>query len=93
MAYAGLEPSTYQSGNYTAGKTPMVKRGSTYLRWALLNAARLVAMRDETFKAYWQKKKAQGKHYFVVMRHVGKKLVRVIFQLLKTNTVFISQAN
>ncbi len=93
LAYAGLEPSTYQSGNYTAGKTPMVKRGSTYLRWAFLNAARLVAMRDDTFKAYCQKKKAEGKHHFVVMSHVGKKLVRVVFQLLKTNTAFVSQTN
>ena len=93
LAFAGLEPSTYQSGNFTAGKTPMVKRGSSYLRWALLNAARLVAMRDETFKLYCQKKKSEGKHHFVVMSHVGKKLVRVVFQLLKTNNAFISQNN
>lgn len=93
LAFAGLEPSTYQSGNFTAGKTPMVKRGSTYLRWALLNAARLVSMRDETFKLYCQKKKSEGKHHFVVMSHVGKKLVRVVFQLLKTNNAFVSQNN
>lgn len=93
LAFAGLEPSTYQSGNFTAGKTPMVKRGSSYLRWALLNAARLVSMRDETFKLYYQKKKSEGKHHFVVMSHVGKKLVRVVFQLLKTNNAFISQNN
>ena len=93
LAFAGLEPSTYQSGSFTAGKTPMVKRGSSYLRWALLNAARLVSMRDETFKLYYQKKKSEGKHHFVVMSHVGKKLVRVVFQLLKTNNAFISQNN
>lgn len=92
LAFAGLEPSIYQSGKFTAGKTPMVKRGSTYLRWAFLNAARLVAMRDDAFKAYCQKKKSEGKHYNVVMSHVGKKLVRVVFQLLKTNTDFKPQA-
>lgn len=91
LAYAGLEPSTYQSGKFTANKTPMVKRGSTYLRWAILSAARLVAMRDETFKRYCQKKKAEGKHHFVAMSHVGKKLIRVLFQLLKTNTTFVAQ--
>lgn len=93
LAFAGLEPSTYQSGNYSASKTPMVKHGSTYLRWAFLNAARLVAMRDKTFKDYCIKKKSEGKHHYVVMSHVGKKLVRVVFQLLKTNTAFVSQAN
>jgi len=93
LAFAGMEPSTYQSGNFTATQTPMVKRGSTYLRWAILTAARLVAMRDLTFKNFLAKKRAEGKHYNVAISHVGKKLVRVIFQLLKTNVVFVSQAN
>ncbi len=91
LAFAGLEPSTYQSGKFTAGKTPMVKRGSTYLRWAFINAARLVAMRDATFKAYCAKKKAEGKHHYIVMSHAAKKLVRVVFQLMKTNSSFVSQ--
>jgi len=93
LAFAGLEPSTYQSGKYVAGNTPMVKHGSTYLRWALLNAARLVAMRDATFKNYYQKKKSEGKHHFVALSHVGKKLVRVVFQLLKMNTSFVAKTN
>lgn len=46
LAFAGLEPSTYQSGNFTASNTPMVKCGSTYLRWAIMTSARLVSMRD-----------------------------------------------
>lgn len=92
LAFAGLEPSTYQSGKFNAGNTPMVKRGSTYLRWAFLVAARLVAMRDTTFKEYCCKKKTEGKHYTVAMSHVGKKLVRVVFHLLKTNSSFIPQS-
>lgn len=92
LAFAGLEPSTYQSGKYTAGNTPMVKHGSAYLRWAFLNAARLVAMRDETFKAYLNKKKSEGKHFFVALSHTGKKLVRVVFQLLSTDSIFKPQA-
>lgn len=92
LAFAGLEPSTYQSGKFTAGKTPMVKRGSAYLRWALLYAARLVPMHDDVFKNYCHKKASEGKHYYVVMSHVSKKLVRVVFHLLKTNTSFKPQS-
>lgn len=88
LAFAGLDPSTYQSGNYNASKTPMVKRGSTYLHWALMQAARLVAYRDNTFHAYADKKYAEGKHHFVVLTHVAKKLVRVLFHLLKTGDAF-----
>lgn len=91
LAFAGLEPSTYQSGKYNASHTPMVKRGSAYLRWAMLTASRTVTMRDETFALYLSKKRDEGKHYYVAMSHVAKKLTRTIFYLLKTNTAFVPQ--
>jgi transposase len=91
LAFAGMEPSTYQSGKFNASSTPMVKRGSPYLRWAIMQAARLVAMKDTTFRLYMLKKKAEGKHHFVAIAHVGKKLVRVIFHMLKTNSAFVPQ--
>lgn len=88
LAFAGLEPSTYQSGKFTATHATMVKRGSKYLRWALLNSTRLVCMRDKTFNDFKNKKLAEGKHYFVALSHVSKKLVRVIYYLLKTNQTY-----
>ena len=91
LAFAGMEPSTYQSGKFNASNTPMVKRGSTYLRWALLQAARLVAMRDECFHEFMLKKRSEGKHFNVALTHVGKKLVRVIFHMLKTDSAFVPQ--
>jgi transposase len=92
LKFAGLEPSVYESGNYKATKTPMVKRGSKYLRWALLQAARLVAYRDKTFSAYMAKKRSEGKHFFVALSHVAKKLVRVLFHLLRSGETFASLA-
>lgn len=91
LAFAGLDPSTYQSGKYNASHTPMVKRGSTYLRWAILTASRTVSMRDSTFSEYLSRKQSEGKHYYVALSHVAKKLVRVLFYLLKTNTSFAPQ--
>ena len=70
----------------------MVKRGSPYLRWAILNASRLIAMRDPCFKDYYQRKRREGKHHFVALTHVAKKLIRVIFKLFKTNSQFSTQA-
>jgi transposase len=92
LAFAGLEPSTYQSGKFTASHATMVKRGSKYLRWAILNAVRLVCMRDAVFRAYRDKKISEGKHFFVALSHSSKKLIRVLFYLLKNNQHFISQA-
>jgi len=91
LKFAGLEPSVYESGRYKATDTPMVKRGSKYLRWALLQASRLVAYRDKTFSAYAAKKRSEGKHFFVVMSHVAKKLVRVLFHLLRSGEAFLPQ--
>ena len=91
QAFAGLDPATHQSGKFIATGVSMVKRGSPYLRWAILNASRLIAMRDPYFKDYYQRKRKEGKHHFVALTHVAKKLIRVIFKLLKTNTQFIPQ--
>lgn len=91
LAFAGLDPSTYQSGKFRANRTPMVKHGSTYLRWAIMQATRLVAMNCEPFRAYLDSKLAQGKHYFVALGHTSKKLVRVIFRILIANEAFVPQ--
>ena len=91
LKFAGLEPSVYESGKFKATDTPMVKRGSKYLRWALLQAARLVAYRDATFGAYMAKKRCEGKHFYVAMSHVAKKLVRVVFHLLNSGEPFALQ--
>ena len=88
QAFAGLEPSTYQSGKFTSTHSVMVKRGSKYLRWALLTATRLVCMRDKNFNDYKNQKLAEGKHYFVALSHTAKKLIRVIYHLLKTNSTY-----
>ena len=89
LAFAGLEPSIYQSGKFTPDSGSMVKRGSPYLRWALMWAARLLPRFSSTFAEYFDKKSSEGKHFNVATSHVAKKLVRVIFSLLKNNSVFV----
>lgn len=81
LAYSGFSPSTYQSGELENCHSHMEKRGSKYLRQALYNAARHVAMYDKKFKAYLNKKLSEGKHYFVAISHTVKKLLRVMFAL------------
>ncbi len=90
LAYAGLSPSTYQSGklNATGAYSHMEKRGSRYLRYALFNAAKYVCHWDPTFAAYLAKKRAEGKHYNVALSHAAKKLVRLIFALQTSGRSF-----
>ncbi len=84
LAYAGMSPSTYQSGQLKNCYPHMEKRGSRYLRYALYNAAKYVCLWDPTFAAYLAKKRAEGKHYNVALSHAAKKLVRLIFALEKS---------
>ena len=90
LAYAGLSPSTYQSGQLDGAYSHMEKRGSKYLRYALYNATKYVCHWDPTFADYLAKKRAEGKHYNVAISHAIKKLVRVIYHLEKTNQQYIN---
>ena len=81
LAYAGMSPSTYQSGQLTSSYAHMEKRGSRYLRYAIFNATKYVCMWDPTFIAYLSKKRAEGKHYNVAISHAAKKLVRLIYAM------------
>ena len=89
LAYAGLSPSTYQSGHLDSSHSRMEKRGSRYLRYALFNATKYVCHWDPTFAAYLAKKRAEGKHYNVAISHAAKKLVRVIYQLEKSGQQYL----
>ena len=88
LAYAGLSPTTYQSGQMTSSYAHMEKRGSRYLRYALFNAAQYVCIWDPTFKSYLAKKRAEGKHYYVAISHACKKLVRVIYRMQLTGEAY-----
>ena len=81
LAFAGMSPSTYQSGQLLNCHSRMEKRGSRYLRYALYNATAYVCLWDSTFKAYLSKKRSEGKHYYVALSHATKKLIRVMYQL------------
>ena len=81
QAFAGLSPSTYQSGLLDNSRSHMEKRGCKFLSYAILSAARCVASWDENFSLYMQKKLDEGKHYFVALSHVAKKLIRVMYAL------------
>ena len=84
LAYAGMSPSTYQSGQLKNCYPHMEKRGSRYLRYALYNATKCVCHWNPNFAAYLAKKRAEGKHYNVALSHATKKLVRLIFAMEKS---------
>ena len=88
LAYAGMSPSTYQSGQLDNCYAHMEKRGSRYLRCALYNATKYVCLWDESFAVYLAKKRAEGKHYNVALSHAAKKLVRLVYAMEKSEQAY-----
>ena len=88
LAFAGLDPSVYQSGNFEARHTKMSKRGSRPLRFALVNAAHNIVKNNQTFKKYYDQKRSEGKLHYNALGHCAGKLVRIIYKMLTDNVAF-----
>lgn len=82
VAYAGLDASISQSGEYESTYNHMSKRGSPYLRRALLQSALRAEFCDPVFSDYYQKKISEGKHHLVATNAVARKLCHTIFAVL-----------
>ena len=88
LAFAGLDPSVYQSGNFEAKHTRMSKRGSRALRYALINAAHNVVKNNKTFNDYYHQKVSEGRSHYNALGHCAGKLVRIIYKMLTDNVSF-----
>ena len=93
--YAGLVWTQHQSGAFEAQNTRMIKSGNRYLRYYLLEAANSVRRCDSEFRRYYDLKfhevnKFQHKRALAL---TARKLVRVVFRLLKDNRLYIVPEN
>ena len=83
LAFAGLDPSVKQSGEFKSNQNRMSKRGSPYLRRAIWLASTVAVQCDPMFGAYYEKKMSEGLHYMNVVGHVSRKMTAVIFAVLR----------
>jgi len=88
--YAGLHWKKKQSGNFESQRTPMSYTGNTYLRYYLVEAANSVRLRDDTYRAYYQKKYAEVPKYAHKRALVltARKLVRLVDVLLRNRQLY-----
>lgn len=90
-AFAGIDPTVKQSGEFTATRNHMSKRGSPYLRRALWQASTIAVHYDPAIRAFFQKKRAEGKPYMNAIGHVTRKLTNIIFAVLRDNKPYYIQ--
>ncbi len=91
-AFAGIDPTVKQSGEFTGTHNHMSKRGSPYLRRALWQASVLTVMHNPDMKSFFQKKRAEGKPYMNVIGHVTRKMTNIIFAVLRDNKPYYSRS-
>lgn len=90
IKFAGVNPNVYESGTYSMPRTRIEKKGSKYLRKTLYQIINSVIQNNPVFKTYYDKKINQGKSYRCAQGHCIRKLLRVIYHLLSTDTTFDS---
>ena len=83
VAFAGIDPTVRQSGEFSNTHNHMSKRGSPYLRHAIFLAATTCSFHNSPLNAYYKKKREQGKHHLTATGAVARKLTTVIYAVLR----------
>ena len=89
IAFAGVDPSENQSGNKLSTNEKTSKRGSPYLRHAIYNASLVAISNEPELRAYYDKKISEGKHHFVALAGISRKLLTIIYYILKEDRDYI----
>ena len=87
-AFAGIDPTVKQSGEFNGTRCRMSKRGSPYLRRAIWLASTVAAFRDPAINALYLKKRNEGKSHMTTMGHICRKMISIIFAVLRDNSPY-----
>ncbi|WP_082651149.1 IS110 family transposase, partial [Paenibacillus etheri] len=90
VAFAGIDPSVFASGKFTATRNRITKRGSRQLRYALVLAVQcgLIRSRNTRIKEFYDRKRAEGKPHKVALVACANKLVHWLYAILKNKKMF-----
>lgn len=85
VAYAGIDPTVKQSGQFLANNNKMSKRGSPYLRRALFLATSTCTLHESPLNDYYIKKRSEGKHHLTAVEAVAHKLTHIVYAIMRDN--------
>jgi transposase len=83
VAYAGIDPTVRESGEFTGTRNRMSKRGSPYLRRAIWLAASIAKTHNPILRDFYEQKRAEGKHPLAATGAVARKLTYIIHAVLR----------
>jgi transposase len=88
VAFAGLDPKVKQSGAGLKHNTKLTKRGSPYIRQVLFQSSRVASIHDPELRAYYEKKRAEGKYYKEAVVAISRKMLYRVYAVLKRQTPY-----
>ena len=91
VAYSGIDPRVHESGQFKATINRITKRGSSSLRKSLYNAVQcgITKNRNPKLRAYYDKKREEGKPHKVAIIACANKLIHWIYAILKSKKAFV----
>jgi transposase len=89
VAFAGLDPKVFQSGQYDAPRRCISKRGSPYLRRSLWQMAYRALITEGDLRDFWRRKHRQNKHHLVATTAVANKLCHVVWRIMTDRRDYI----
>ena len=93
VAFAGIDPTVRQSGEFNSIHNHMSKRGSPYLRHAIFLATTTCSFHNSPLNAYYKKKREQGKHHLTATGAVVRKLTTIIYAVLRDGKILLIYGN
>lgn len=93
VAFAGLDVSVKQSGEFVGTQNKISKRGSPYLRRAIWTAANRAAFCNPVLSEYYQSLRSRGKHHLTAVGAVARKMCNIIFAVLRDNKPYVPMPN
>jgi len=89
VAFAGLDPKVFQSGQYDAPRRHVSKRGSPYLRRTLWQMAYRAVCTEGDLRDFWRKKHRQNKHHLVAVTAAANKLCHIVWRIMTDKRDYI----
>lgn len=88
IKFAGVNPYINESGEFSADRTLITKKGSKYLRTTLYRVIIPVIRHNPVFNNYYHLKRSQGKGHLCALGHCVRKLLRIIYHLETNHLTF-----
>jgi len=88
IKFAGVSLREYESSQLKAQHTIITNKGPKHRRETLYQITLVVIKYNSTFYKYYKLKTSQGKSRRCAQGHYARKLLRIIYRILKTNQTF-----